>query len=582
LFPMKGVPCLVLLTWSAATVASIDLLVPEWSEWNKAAGLMTDPTEQECLAYLRKYAPPTDRMLFALFAMLCAAGSPFEIARWGGGGAMAQSTPHPPLFLTASLFALAGGGQVAAVELQHKVKLQAQEPMVFAAAMCGNEIAHVREWVEYHLSIGFSRLFVSVRMNVRSNTNHHGAFAPSTKAMLKKNHSTSLSTPEDGSIAVLEEYQEVTVIYPEMIDRAVLAGHFTGGGKQGSALAVAMAWRESRGRPAWIFGLDMDEYVMPLDPWTNLPNLLAHYDATTSGNLFLQKVWFGAGPTPRFVHCKVGPLIARFTSHGPKTAAGKSTFSMRTLPKPDLDQNNVSYFKEVMGVHKFDGLTAPLEMAPFVGPHGLVLAHYKPQSYGEFVDRFKWNMFQQNKFDDAKATFITTKQFGSGMTFAGALHRIPQLCRQNGSTFTKQLAACDMQHMCIDCAEAKQAHGCAEAETGAGGAAVEPSVYVRAASEVVVAGPHAPRVAAALASLDVWTVLDTERDVRGNGQRSNSLLPVVLTDPSDKKILCATPCSRLLLVDPTWDVNTTRSFIGTWLGKNWMSPKGMPPPRLKG
>ena len=32
-----------------------------WSEWNKAAGLLTDPTEQECLAYLRKYAPPADR-----------------------------------------------------------------------------------------------------------------------------------------------------------------------------------------------------------------------------------------------------------------------------------------------------------------------------------------------------------------------------------------------------------------------------------------------------------------------------------------------------------------------------------------
>ena len=65
---------------------------------------------------------------------------------------------------------------------------------------------------------------------------------------------------------------------------------------------------------------------------------------------------------------------------------------------------------------------------------------------------------------------------------------------KKGSTFTKQLAACDMQHMCIDCAAAKQAHGCAEAETGAGEAAVAPSVFVRAASEVVLAGPDAPEL----------------------------------------------------------------------------------------
>jgi len=40
-------------------------LVPEWSEWDKAAAMTVttydDPTEQECLAYLRKYAPPADR-----------------------------------------------------------------------------------------------------------------------------------------------------------------------------------------------------------------------------------------------------------------------------------------------------------------------------------------------------------------------------------------------------------------------------------------------------------------------------------------------------------------------------------------
>ena len=167
---------------------------------------------------------------------------------------MAKSTPHSPLFLTASLFALAGGGPVAAVELQHKVKLQAQKVMVFAAVQCGNELPHVREWVEYHLSIGFSHLFLSVGIA------NGGAL------------------PEDGSIAVLEEYPEVTVIYPEMFRRAERAGQPHPKGHQGTALAVAMAWRKSRGRPAWIFGIDMDEYVMPLDPWTNLPNLLAHYD----------------------------------------------------------------------------------------------------------------------------------------------------------------------------------------------------------------------------------------------------------------------------------------------------------------
>lgn len=65
--------------------------------------------------------------------------------------------------------------------------------------------------------------------------------------------------------------------------------------------------------------------------------------ATTSGNLMLQKVWFGAGPTPRFVRCKVGPLIARFTSHGPQGKAGKSAFSMRTLPKVSVNYITVNH-----------------------------------------------------------------------------------------------------------------------------------------------------------------------------------------------------------------------------------------------
>lgn len=136
--------------------------------------------------------------------------------------------------------------------VQHKVNLQAQKVMVFAAVQCGNELPHVREWVEYHLGIGFSHLFVSVGI--------------------------AGGLPEDGTIAVLEEYPEVTVIYPEMFRQAARAGQPHPKGHQGTALAVAMAWRKSRGRPAWIFGIDMDEYVMPLDPWTNLPNLLAHYD----------------------------------------------------------------------------------------------------------------------------------------------------------------------------------------------------------------------------------------------------------------------------------------------------------------
>eukprot|EP00729_Bicosta_minor_P023293 gene23293-10906_t len=45
--------------WSAAL--AVGNHVPEWSEWDKAAGLLADPTEQECLAYLRKYAPLPDR-----------------------------------------------------------------------------------------------------------------------------------------------------------------------------------------------------------------------------------------------------------------------------------------------------------------------------------------------------------------------------------------------------------------------------------------------------------------------------------------------------------------------------------------
>jgi len=119
----------------------------------------------------------------------------------------------------------------------------------------------------------------------------------------------------------------------------------------------------------------------------------------------------------------------------------------------------------VGGTHCISGLSQNISLADWEGAKGIVVAHFKPQTRGEFDARYRWNQFQQAKYtqSEVEAMYVRLRQQGSGSPHAGMLHRLMPLCERPGSTFAAQLSACGYRDLChVNCAKAKRALGCAE------------------------------------------------------------------------------------------------------------------------
>ena len=443
-------------------------------------------------------------------------------------------------------------------------------PRAVALVEMGDERPHVREWVDYHLAVGFSHLYVT----------------------LSKQATAEVRT-------LLLSYPLVTV----MNGTDMLGNHGTGS-------MTLRAVRDAGDAPLWVCAFDADEYFSPVDPWTSAASLLARYEAAGQRHLHLPKVWFGDAHESEVKQCVDGPLIARFTQYGPEeTGAGKTCFHSSILPPPPppggidafVDANGTM----VEGTHAFRGLAQPVTMADVTGPRALMISHFKPQSWAEYQRRHAWNLIEQHKrpevFHPSSSTpsasgrvhgeekgessmadaFKAFVKRGSGAAYAGHLHRAIRLCAVDGSTFASQLQACGEpgQRLCrLDCRAARRRQGCAEPEDVASHAPEQEHP-----TRALVRGPNASAVVAALAPILNGSC---ERLAR-NGYRcalgkrparprawAETPAAVVSTDAA---AVCSTPCARQLLVDPKWHPELLASYVSIWLGVHrdrlWKTPK---------
>ena len=166
-------------------------------------------------------------------------------------------------------------------------------PRAVALVEMGDERPHVREWVEYHLAVGFSHLYVTLG-----------------------DHAT-------------EEVRATLRAYSP--DVTVMKGKL---GHHGTGSMTLRAARDAGDAPLWVCAFDADEYFTPIDPWSSVPSLLARYEAAGQHHLHLPKVGFGDSHDSELKQCVDGPLIARFTQYGEETGSGKTCFHSSVLPPP--------------------------------------------------------------------------------------------------------------------------------------------------------------------------------------------------------------------------------------------------------
>ena len=448
----------------------------------------------------------------------------------------------------------------------------------------GDERPHVREFVEHHLAVGFARVYAVLSVEANESRRH-------------------LSVDEVN--ATLQSYpRDVVRVVPRSGQHNQQHVH------HGTALLISRAVRDAGGAPLWICAIDADEYVTPVDPWQRVPSLLAMYEAAGQRHIGVEKLWFGGAHDPELERCVGGPLIARFTQHGPKASAGKVCFHSSVLPPPP-PPGGADVFRDangrlVSGVHSIAGLTQERVQADLTGNRALFVSHFKPQSWAEYSRRYSWNKYQQAKYPNAsngagggagrangparwrtgaggtvEELYQGMREYGSGLPYAGHLHRAMRACAVDGSTIAAQLEACGERgrRLCrADCRAAKRQHRCAESEAEeaawrARGYAPEQEHPPHA----IMRGPHASVVVDALSPLlaprngscsrtddstDYFCALGGPADAPDG----RSLSVVVNTDASDAAAICATPCARQLLVDPTWHPELLASFVAIWLG----------------
>ena len=197
---------------------------------------------------------------------------------------------------------------------------------------------------------------------------------------------------------------------------------------------------------AWIAQIDVDEYVLPVDPWSDLGETLERYGRAREWSLVLQRPWFGGGHAEAEVACAAAPPTFRFMRYGTAASAlasrlGKPVVSTRALPK-DL--------AAAWGPHRVPGLTRPDIFADVAGDRGLVLPHLKPQSFAEFSAKFQWNGFARNKYDASQATYHALVAATTGATDARLL-RAPRVCARPRPPRAARSARAAPRALCDDC-----------------------------------------------------------------------------------------------------------------------------------
>ena len=444
-------------------------------------------------------------------------------------------------------------------------------PVAVICADVGNS-RHVAEFVEYHKSLGFSRIYAYDSGLTDESRGVLKGFAPETVTLLE-------AEPDEGGVS--QCIQRISADY----------------GIEGPQLAR---------QHVWIFTIDSDEFVSPFAVEPSVPQVLAHYEARGALHLHLEKVWFGGGWNKNVEECRAGPLLARFVRYGTQeqskdgsemhlagarsagTKIGKPAFSTRALPPMQALQ---AAFEKSPRLHMDATLLQNSISADVEGSHGLVLHHFKPQSFEEYRAAAEFKQSQQKlrqRREKSKSREAAEKEpehpwvnktwswihdHTNGATHASMLLRIPAICR-TFPRFAASLRECGLQDLCNDCHQLQTRHGCArEAEKSmqsAAGAAVA-AVALHRMPTVDVVGSGAALVVDALtaAGLSAQSVdVSQLPQVAAEGVR-------VQTDPENREAVCAAFCEHTLVIDPKLvaDEATIVSMIKSWTGSShWPHP----------
>ena len=454
-------------------------------------------------------------------------------------------------------------------------------PVAVICAEVGNS-RHTAEFVEYHKSLGFSRIYAYDSGLTDESRDVLKGFAPETVTLL-----TAAPDEKSGGI--------------DLCIRRISADYGIDG-------------PDKARQHVWIFTIDSDEFVSPFAVENSVPQVLASYEARGALHLHLEKVWFGGGWNKNVEECRAGPLLARFVRYGTQEQSrdgsdmhlagarsagikiGKPAFSTRALPPLQALQ---AAFEGSPRLHMDQTLLQNSINADVEGDHGLVLHHFKPQSLEEYRAAAEFKQSQQrlrqrhpkkqSRKEAEKEARKEGRAAGSGarvgqqdvgvvaqphqrghacLDAAAHPRHLPHLPR-----FAASLRECGLQDLCNDCHQLQERHGCTrEAEkplqSDAGASA---QVALHRVPTVDVIGSGAALVVGALTAAGVSAQsVDVSQltQVAEEGVR-------VQTDPENREAVCAAFCDHTLVIDPKLvaDEKTIVSMIRAWTGSShWPHP----------
>ena len=496
-------------------------------------------------------------------------------------------TGAPPA--AAELATLTAGVVNAPVQLTRSADTMAAEyaknqtlPVAVICAEVGNS-RHTAEFVEYHTSLGFSRIYAYDSGLTDESRDVLKGFAPETVTLLT-------AAPDEKSGGVDQCIRRINADY----------------GIEGPDKAR---------QHVWIFTLDSDEFVSPFAVENSVPQVLASYEARGALHLHLEKVWFGGGWNKNVEECRAGPLLARFVRYGTQEQSrdgsdmhlagarsagikiGKPAFSTRALPPVQALQ---AAFQGAPRLHMDQTLLQTSISADVEGAHGLVLHHFKPQSLEEYRAAAEFKQSQQRlrqrhpkkqsrreaeKEAQKEAaqleaehawvnrTWAWSHNHTNGATHASMLLRIPAICRAF-PRFAASLRECGLQDLCNDCHQLQERHGCSRA-------AEKPLQSVSGASAAAVALHRMPTVDVIGSGAALVVGALTAAGVSAQSVDASQLTQVaaegvrVQTDPENREAVCAALCEHTLIIDPKLvaDEKTIVSMIRAWTGSShWPHP----------
>ena len=475
-------------------------------------------------------------------------------------------------------------GVVNALESNTVAAEYAKNETLPVAVICAevDNSRHIEEFVEYHKSLGFSRIYAYDSGLTDESRAVLKSFAPETVTLLT-------AAPDEKSGSVDQCIRRISTDF----------------GIEGP---------EKARQHVWIFTIDSDEFVSPFAVENSVPQVLASYEARGALHLHLEKVWFGGGWNKNVEACKAGPLLARFVRYGTQeqsrdgsdmhlagarsagTKIGKPAFSTRALPPMQALQ---AAFAGAPRLHMDQTLLQTSISADVEGAHGLVLHHFKPQSLEEYRAAAEFKQSQQklrqrhpkkqSRKEAAKEarkeaaqleaehawvnrTWAWSHNHTNGATHASMLLRIPAICR-SFPRFAESLRECGLQDLCNDCHQLQEIHGCArEAEKplqSVAGASAQVALHRMPTVDVI--GSGAALVVGALTAAGVSAQsVDASQltQVAAEGVR-------VQTDPDNREAVCAAYCEHTLVIDPKLvaDEKTIVSMIRSWTGSShWPHP----------